>query len=115
MAKNTSFVVGDHFEAFIAHSVASGRYGNASDVMRAALRLLEEEEQEIEAIRAALIESENSGEPVDGARPLPLKYRVLPATRTLLASSGAGRKNDHLVPNCSVEKSSLSAMPWGSA
>ena len=66
MAKNTSFVVGDHFEAFIAHSVASGRYGNASDVMRAALRLLEEEEQEIEAIRAALIESENSGEPVDG-------------------------------------------------
>ncbi len=61
MAKNTSFVVGEHFESFIAQEVASGRYGNASDVMRAALRRLEEEEQERQAIRAALIEGENSG------------------------------------------------------
>jgi antitoxin ParD1/3/4 len=66
MAKNTSFVIGEHFEGFIAQEVASGRYGNASDVMRAALRRLEEEEQERRAIRAALIEGENSGEPVDG-------------------------------------------------
>ena len=67
MAKNTSFVLGDHFEGFIAKTVASGRYGSASDVMRTALRILEEEEEEREAIRAALIEGENSGVSVDGA------------------------------------------------
>ncbi len=61
MAKNTSFVIGEHFEAFIAQEIASGRYSSASDVMRAALRILEEEEQERQAIRAALIEGENSG------------------------------------------------------
>ena len=67
MAKNTSFSLGEHFEGFIAKTVASGRFGSASDVMRTALRLLEEEEQEHEAIRAALLEGENSGAPVDGA------------------------------------------------
>ncbi len=66
MAKNTSFTIGEHFERFIAKEVASGRFGNASEVMRAALRLLEDEEAEVEALRAALIEGENSGEPVDG-------------------------------------------------
>jgi antitoxin ParD1/3/4 len=66
MAKNTSFIVGDHFEGFIAQEVASGCYGSASEVIRAGLRRLEDEEQERLAIRAALIEGENSGEPVDG-------------------------------------------------
>ena len=54
MPKNTSFVLGEHFEGFLVEEVASGRYGNASDVMRAALRLLEQEEKKLEALRAAI-------------------------------------------------------------
>lgn len=61
MAKTTSFNIGDHFEEFIAAQVQCGRYGSASEVIRASLRLLEQEEQKIEALRQALIEGENSG------------------------------------------------------
>jgi antitoxin ParD1/3/4 len=61
MSKNTSFSVGDHFCAFIDAQVSRGRYGNASDVIRAGLRLLEEREAGLETLRAALIEGENSG------------------------------------------------------
>lgn len=60
MAKNTSIVLGDHFEHFIASQIASGRYGSASEVIRASLRLLEEHEQRIETLREALIEGERS-------------------------------------------------------
>ncbi|WP_305017066.1 hypothetical protein [Mycobacterium tuberculosis] len=48
----------------------------------------------------------SSGDPVEGARPLPLRNSVLSATRARLLSSGSGRKNDHLVPSASVPKSS---------
>ncbi|MEA2899367.1 MAG: antitoxin ParD1/3/4 [Bradyrhizobium sp.] len=61
MAKNTSFSLGEHFSTFIEDQVAQGRYDNASDVMRAALRLLEEQEAKLSALRAALVEGENSG------------------------------------------------------
>jgi antitoxin ParD1/3/4 len=61
MAKNTSFSLGDHFSSFIDGQIAQGRYDNASDVMRAALRLLEEQEAKLSALRAALVEGENSG------------------------------------------------------
>lgn len=61
MAKNTSFSLGDHFSTFIDGQVAEGRYDNASDVMRAALRLLEEQEAKLATLRAALVEGENSG------------------------------------------------------
>ena len=61
MARNTSFTLGDHFAAFVESQVAEGRYASASDVVRAGLRLLEEQEVKLAALRAALIEGETSG------------------------------------------------------
>jgi antitoxin ParD1/3/4 len=61
MSKNTSFSLGEHFQAFVEAQVSEGRYGSASDVVRAGLRLLEEQEARIAALRAALIEGELSG------------------------------------------------------
>lgn len=61
MPKNTSITIGDHFADFIERQVEHGRYGSASDVVRAGLRLLEEHEVRLEALRAALIEGEQSG------------------------------------------------------
>jgi antitoxin ParD1/3/4 len=63
MGKNTSISLGDHFAAFIETEVAKGRYGSASEVIRASLRLLEEREAHLDALRAALIEGEESGPP----------------------------------------------------
>jgi len=51
MAKNTSILLGDHFESFISEEIASGRYSSASEVVRTALRLLEIEEQKIKQLR----------------------------------------------------------------
>ena len=61
MNKNTSVSLGAHFTAFIEGQVEQGRYRNASDVMRAGLRLLEEQEARLAALRAALVEGEQSG------------------------------------------------------
>lgn len=63
MAKNTSMSLGDHFAGFIDTQVQSGRYGSASDVVRAGLRLLEEHEAKVTALQDALISGEQSGEP----------------------------------------------------
>jgi antitoxin ParD1/3/4 len=61
MGRVTSFSLGEHFSAFVESQVKDGRYDTASDVMRAALRLLEERETKLAALRAALIEGEPSG------------------------------------------------------
>ncbi len=61
MARNTSVTLTPHFEAFIAEQIASGEYGSASEVIREGLRLVEERKKKINALRAALIEGEESG------------------------------------------------------
>jgi len=61
MSKNTSFSIGEHFSGFIEAQVSEGRYSSASDVVRAGLRLLEEQEAKLAALRAALIEGEENG------------------------------------------------------
>ncbi|MEE9394639.1 MAG: type II toxin-antitoxin system ParD family antitoxin [Planctomycetota bacterium] len=61
MSKNTSFILGEHFDTFVASQIAVGRYANATDVIRSGLRLLEEHEQKVEALRNALIAGEESG------------------------------------------------------
>ena len=60
MPRNTSVSLGDHFMGFINDRIESGRYNSASDVVRAGLRLLEEHEAKVEALREALIDGEQS-------------------------------------------------------
>lgn len=62
MARNTSVTIGDHFTSFISEQVQTGRYGSASDVVRAGLRLLEEHEARVKSLQDALITGEQSGE-----------------------------------------------------
>lgn len=61
MGKNTSISLGGHFEHFVEDNIASGRYNNASEVIRAGLRLLEEEEARIKALKHAIQEGIDSG------------------------------------------------------
>lgn len=61
MGRNTSVALGDYFESFVDKKVAAGRFKNASEVIRAGLRLLEEEETKIVVLRKALKEGINSG------------------------------------------------------
>ena len=61
MARTVTVSLGPHYEEFIRHNIDAGRYNNASEVVRAALRRLEEDELRLAAIRAALIEGDESG------------------------------------------------------
>ena len=61
MGKNTSISLGTHFEEFIENSIDNGRFNNASEVVRAGLRLLEDEENKIISLRKAIQEGIDSG------------------------------------------------------
>lgn len=61
MAKNTSISLGDHFEQFIEDQIDSGRFASVSEVVRASLRLMEEREERLVALRTALEAGEASG------------------------------------------------------
>lgn len=61
MSRNTSVSLGNHFETFVDNRVSSGRFKNASEVIRAGLRLLEEEENKIVALKKAIDEGIKSG------------------------------------------------------
>jgi len=63
MRRNTSVTLSEHFTDFISAQVETGRYGSASEVVRAGLRLLEDHEKKVAALEQALIEGEESGEP----------------------------------------------------
>ena len=59
--KTTSVALGSHFEDFIQASISSGRFNNASEVIRSGLRLLEYQEQKMAALRSAVKDGLDSG------------------------------------------------------
>ncbi len=61
MSKNTSITLGSYFDQFIQGVLREGRYKNASEVIRAGLRLLEEEESRIMVLKKAIQEGLESG------------------------------------------------------
>jgi antitoxin ParD1/3/4 len=70
MARNTSVTLGEHFEAFINRTIEQGRFQSVSEVVRAGLRKLEEDESKLEALRARLRAGEDSAavDDFDGQR-----------------------------------------------
>jgi antitoxin ParD1/3/4 len=61
MGKNTSISLGNHFESFVEQSISKGRFQSASEVIRAGLRMLEEEENKVAALKSAIQEGIESG------------------------------------------------------
>mgnify|MGYP002423980605 CR=1 FL=1 len=61
MGRNTSVSLGNHFEDFVDEKISQGRFKNASEVIRAGLRLLEEEENKLQFLKNAVQEGIKSG------------------------------------------------------
>ncbi|MFT4533838.1 MAG: antitoxin ParD1/3/4 [Saprospiraceae bacterium] len=61
MSKNTSIILNDYFEKIINTSIRSGRYSSVSEVVRAGLRMVDEEESKIQNLKKAIEDGENSG------------------------------------------------------
>lgn len=60
MGRNTSVSLGNHFEDFVDDKISQGRFKNASEVIRAGLRLLEEEENKLQFLKNAVKEGVES-------------------------------------------------------
>lgn len=60
MSKNTSISLGNYFEQFVQTQIAAGRYKNVSEIIRAGLRLLENEESKVTALKNSIQEGLNS-------------------------------------------------------
>ena len=61
MAKTTSFVLGEHFEQLIAQQMHTGRYSSASEVVREALRIFEDQQAAVKRLNDAIEEGYASG------------------------------------------------------
>ena len=61
MRKNTSVSLGSYFDRFVESNISQGRYKNASEVIRAGLRLLEEEEERLTALKVSIQQGIDSG------------------------------------------------------
>jgi len=61
MPKNTSILLGDYFDNFISSQIKTGRFASASEVVRAALRMFEEEETKKSELIKELKKGEKSG------------------------------------------------------
>ena len=61
MAKTTSFVLGEHFEKLIAQQMSTGRYSSASEVVREALRIFENQQTAVKRLNDAIEEGYASG------------------------------------------------------
>ena len=81
MNKNTSISLGNYFDQFISSQISVGRYKNVSEVVRAGLRLLEDEDSKLIALRAAIQEGKDSGiaedfDPVQNLKALKAKHNI---------------------------------------
>jgi len=79
--KNTSISLGDYFDEFVQSQVSTGRYKNVSEVIRAGLRLLEDEESKVIALREAIRAGKESGivedfDPVQNLKSLKAKRGI---------------------------------------
>jgi len=84
----SSYTLGEHFEQFIQRQIKGGRYQTASEVLRDALRLLEEDERArevaLELLRAEVRKGRANGEGRPGEEVLArlrAKYRKMAAER----------------------------------
>ncbi len=80
MSKNTSISLGKYFDQFVHNQVTNGRYKNVSEVIRAGLRLLEDEESKVLALKNAIQEGIDSGiaqdfDPVKNLEALKSKHK----------------------------------------